>query len=243
MQSQLIECEEYSISNPGDTNIENTITHQRFWKDSNYSSRYCMDYSYEHLKFQKSASYRENIEVTSHDTYYDYWGSIYKSLYNHDMTELNEIVDSLYQVKKNKDLNRIEAAHMIVKFVQDIPYSFVMSEPCEPVKDGKPCQGDSRFGILSPVEFLYTLKGDCDTRTVLLFSLLKNFGYEPLILISNEYLHSMIALNIPATGDYITHKGRKFYFWETTNTGWEPGMISPDMQNIEYWDVALDYDI
>lgn len=202
-----------------------------------------MDYSYENLKYRKSAFFRENIKIAQYDTYTEYWGNIYESLYNHDSRELKLIADSLNQIKQDKELDHIQVAHMIVKFVQDIPYSFVMSEPCEATKDGKPCHGDSRFGILSPVEFLYTLKGDCDTRTVLLFSLLKKFGYEPLILISNEYLHAMIALNIPATGDYITHKGRKFYFWETTNIGWEPGMISPDMQNVKYWDVALDYDI
>ncbi|MFY0652738.1 MAG: hypothetical protein JXQ96_11920 [Cyclobacteriaceae bacterium] len=233
-------CDEYSIELDSASTV---ALHQRFWKDNYHSGRYCMDYSYRSESYIRSEAYRNELKLPRGETYDQFWGAIYNSLYQNDSAELKHLADSLREIRLEKNLNSTEFAHMVVKFVQDIPYSYIISEPCGEMKDGKPCKGDSRFGILSPIEFLYTLKGDCDTRTVLLYGLLKDFGYDALILISNEYLHSMLAVNIPGTGDYISHKGKKFYFWETTNTGWEPGMIAPDMQNTNYWDLALDYDI
>ena len=92
------------------------------------------------------------------------------------------------------------------------------------------------------MEFLYSLSGDCDTRSVLLYTLLKQVEIDPIIVISNEYAHAMIAVDIPGAGDYIIHKGKKFYFWETTNTGWLPGMLPPGVNNLAYWRVTLDHE-
>lgn len=218
------------------------ISHKRSWTNSRSISGFCTNYSVFDSQQKASEDFRASYNPTKEDFYYQYWGNLYQSLYELNRDDLRNIEDSLAIIRDQNDMSGSEFAHLIVSFIQDIPYSYVMSGSCDEIKDGKPCRGNSRFGILSPIEFLYTLDGDCDTRTVLLYSLLIHFGYEPLILISNEYLHSMLALNIPSTGDHLMHKGKKFYFWETTNTGWEPGMLAPDMKNKNYWKIALDYE-
>jgi hypothetical protein len=218
------------------------IEHKRSWTNARSPSGFCMNYAVFEKNMNSSNTFREAINPTSNDFYYEYWGDIYKSLHELNKNDLSTIQDSLIMLKEIKDMSRSEFAYLIVSFVQDIPYSFIKSESCDDVKKGDLCKGDAKFGILSPIEFLYTLHGDCDTRTVLLYSLLSNFGYNPLILVSHEYLHSMLALEIPSSGEFLLHKGRKFYFWETTNTGWEPGMIAPDMKNKNYWNIALDYE-
>ena len=129
---------------------------------------------------------------------------------------------------------------MIVAFVQDIPYQYVLSDGCQN-KVGE-CNPYVSWGIYSPVEFMHHLKGDCDTRTVLLYTLLKNFGFDPLIINSKEYRHSMLALDLPSAGDDFLYKGRRYAYWETTNIGWMPGMLPPEMNNEAYWAVALDYE-
>lgn len=224
------------------SDIGSLVLHNRSWKNARSTTGFCMNYSVLEEKMNSSNTYRESINPKSSDIYYEYWGEIYKSLHELNKQDLKSIQDSLEILKVTRDLNRSEFAYLIVSFIQDIPYSYIKTKGCEDIKNGELCKGDSRFGILSPIEFLYTLHGDCDTRTVLLYSLLNSFGYKPLILISREYLHSMLALEIPSSGEFLTHKGRKFYFWETTNTGWEPGMIAPDMKNKNYWNIALDYE-
>ena len=146
-------CAEISLP---DTILGNSaVRHKRFWRDQSNYDRFCMEYAYEDFKNVNSESYRNQLKTVYTDSYIEYWGHIYQSLYLQDSSELFNLRDSLRSVQIKKSLDRTEFAHMVVKFVQDIPYNYILSEPCEGTKDGRPCRGDSRFGILSPVEFLY----------------------------------------------------------------------------------------
>ena len=71
------------------------------------------------------------------------------------------------------------------------------------------------------------------------YVILEHMGYDPMIVVSDEYAHAMLALNLPAQGDYIRYAGKKYYFWETTATGWGIGMLPPESNNKEYWKKAL----
>ena len=99
--------------------------------------------------------------------------------------------------------------------------------------------GNIKNGVATPLEFFYNKKGDCDTRTVLIYTILKRFGYDVVILNSNLYQHSVIAVNLPSYGDYKSINGKKYYFWETTSQGWELGVLPPDNWDISKWYLAL----
>jgi len=216
-------------------------THQRTWAEYMYNEEFCTQYqvAFEHVA--QAASYRTASRVRNWRSDADYWHEVYRMLYHYDKGNMVALQDSLLAVGQARQLDRGAFARMVVAFVQDIPYNYIMPKGCEGY-DQHPCVPNERYGILSPVEFLYRLQGDCDTRTVLLFTLLTNLGYQPVIVNSSEYAHSMLALDIPASGDYLVHKGRRYAFWETTNTGWLPGMIPPGMNNLHYWHVVLDTD-
>jgi hypothetical protein len=212
-------------------------THQRLWLERSTQFNYCTQYQISYDSMLKAASYRTRSRVREWRNEEDFWHEVYKMLYYLDRGALNTLQDSLRTV--GAQLDRDAFARMVVAFVQDIPYNYVVPKSCDGF-EGHPCVPNERYGILSPVEFLYRLQGDCDTRTVLLFTLLTNLGYQPIIVNSREYAHSMLALDIPAPGDYFVHKGRRYIFWETTNVGWEPGMLPPSMNNKYYWNVVLD---
>jgi hypothetical protein len=166
---------------------------------------------------------------------------LYYDLYQHDKDKLSKLIDTLEQIQVASQLDRTDFANVVVSFVQDIPYSYVLDdEKCEQQEVlYENCIENELFGILSPVEFLHTLSGDCDTRTVLLYTLFKNFNYNPKIAISQAYAHSVLLLDIAASGDHIIHKGQKYFFWETTSTGWEAGILPPDANNVNNWSIAL----
>ncbi|MFZ1806661.1 MAG: hypothetical protein WAU36_05540 [Cyclobacteriaceae bacterium] len=231
-------CDEYSRTDSID-NVNVQLTHHRSWNKYSYDSLYCLSYVMSSNTSDASKEIRNKI-YSQERNYEKYWRNIYYELYNADKESISFLQDSLQQIATQYQLTRNEFAKLIVSFVQDIPYSYVMPGPCD--RTDHPCMGNERFGILSPVEFLYTLTGDCDTRSVLLYALLKHFEYNSLIMISNEYRHAMIAIDLPASGDHIIHKGKRFYFWETTNTGWLPGMLPPGTNNISYWNITLDHE-
>lgn len=231
-------CDEYTSVDS--LNVDDIrFTHHRSWNKYSYDSLYCLTYVLSNHNNKVSNEFRNNL-YSKERNYEDYWRNIYYELYQHDKEGISFLQDSLQNLAVEFKLNRNELAKLIVSFVQDIPYNYVMPGPCD--RNDFPCRGNEKFGILSPVEFLYSLNGDCDTRSVLLYTLLKHFEFDTLIMISNQYRHAMIAIDLPASGDYIIHKGKKFYFWETTNTGWLPGMLPPDVSNITYWKITLDHE-
>ncbi len=225
-------CQEMTLTD----SITNDHHHFRTWRLQTRFSDVCTDYlSMDQLSKQQKYL-REQIYVTGR-TYNEYWGSVYRELVNNDAMYVQFLADSLYNLAVEKGLNAIETAELIVTFVQDIPYSYVKVDDCR--NETKPCYGNAKFGILSPYEFLHTLSGDCDTRSVLLFAMLSYLGYDPMVVISEKYLHAMLALHIPASGDYIIYKNKKYYFWETTAKGWKLGFLPPSNNNVNYWKVAL----
>lgn len=221
---------------------EDGVLHSRIWQDPEQYNEYNLQYSMRNEVFNESKWHRNNYQFEDNHDYSNYWGTIYRYLVEQDSTAIRPVGDSLLLEGNKRKLDRRQFANMLVSFVQDIPYSYILNAPCTSEHQSNPCVENEKFGLLSPVEFLYTLHGDCDTRTTLLYGLLNKFGYEAVVLISDQYAHAMLGVNVPSTGDYIRHKGRKFYFWETTNVGWRSGMLPNDMNNINYWKIALDYE-
>jgi hypothetical protein len=233
----LVECDEYTERD----SARSLVSHERNWEEYGLHSMYCATYTVEDQEAFAAEQFRLTMEVGEYDDPVQSWRELYHILYSQSKDHLVGVQDSLLRAAGDAgQLDRNAFARMIVAFVQDIPYQYVLPEGCD--EAGEACNANVRWGVYSPVEFMYHLKGDCDTRTVLLFTLLKNFGYDPLIINSMQYRHSMLALDIPGAGDEFNHKGRRYSFWETTNVGWLPGMLPPEMNNKDYWTVALDYE-
>jgi len=228
-------CEDYSELD----SLTYAKTHQRNWALADGSGYFCATYQSSHELNGLSEEKRNNIDPNEED-YSRYWGSIYEKLVEENQAHVSYIADSLLRVAQIQELEAERLAELVVAFVQDIPYSFVDTETCtDPAMGGRPCVPGAKFGILSPYEFVHSLAGDCDTRAVLLFALLDYLEFDPLIVISYEYRHAMLALHVPAAGDFISLRGKNYYFWETTATGWQLGMLPPDMRNVDYWEIAL----
>jgi hypothetical protein len=230
-------CDEFVAEEvTGDIDARRII--QRSWNTYQHDA-YCASYASHALDMQEAEQFRSNLHIHWDGDYMRFWNELYYNLSHHDSGKLNVLQDSLYQIAKAQELSSVEFAELIVSFVQDIPYEFVLPEACTGNED-KPCNGNVQYGIYSPSEFIWQLKGDCDTRTVLLYTLLQNFGFNAAIFVSRQYEHSMLGIDLPAYGDYLSFKGTNFYFWETTNVGWMPGVIPPEMNTTAYWSVALD---
>ena len=229
-------------------NNDSTIvySHSRKWRD--YSgNNYNGEFNIREKDYKSSNYFKKNININNTSI----WTKLYSAINNEDIGKLDLILTEFYYIQKIHSLNQREFAEMVVSFVQDIPYALVLQGNCIPHKNQQQiikevleecpdcCIGNQRFGIQTPVEFLANLKGDCDTRTVLIYTILKHFGYDIAVLNSDFYLHSIIGINIPSTGIYKKHKAKKYYFWETTNKYYKIGQIPNHLSNTNHWYVVL----
>lgn len=216
--------------------IKNYVEHTLRWSDYKEKS---FEGSYTVLNdaLYQSKSYRNGLAFSP--AIFDFTLTpIFRAIHEEEQSQLSYFESMLDSIRKTEKLDKAAFVQLVVSCIQTIPYSSILPYQCSFV-DVQPCISNVQFGLYSPTEFLYTLNGDCDTRALLLFTLLSNFGYDVAILTSNRYQHAVLGINLPLSGEYILYQGKKYYVWETTSQGWIPGILPPSCKEIKYWDIAL----
>ncbi|TMI65794.1 MAG: hypothetical protein E6H07_07765 [Bacteroidetes bacterium] len=224
------------------------IVHHRNWND--YAGHaYETDLIIRQNDYLNSKRFHFGLSDGYTGSEHEFWRNIYNQLSNTDKGGLQFIYEKLDSIARNDNMDQVQFANMVVSCVQDIPYVLISNLDCDRYKIENPqdvsvinqtgCFGPSKFGVQSPTEFMYNLKGDCDTRTLFCFTVLSRFNYDVAILNSNQYRHSILGINIPVEGEYKMYRGNRYYLWETTAKGCIPGFISPDYRNMSYWDFIL----
>lgn len=162
------------------------------------------------------------------------------------------VYDSLDKLITSKNLIGRKKAEVIVSMVQSLPYYVIIDESCNPMAYNdreirqmmltSPCLPNIQHGIQSPSEFLSNLKGDCDTRTLFLFKVLKHYDYDVVILGSEYYKHSIIGIHFAyeyGNGIHYEYLGKKYWVWETTAEDMEIGELPYKYTDMRYWSVNL----
>jgi hypothetical protein len=192
-----------------------------------------------------------NLQALKNLSLADY-GTVYSRVYDNDKDHLSGIYTMLDSIKTANKLGKKKFAEVITSMVQSIDYVLVIEAGCDDpitqqdeefrkmLQSGIGCNGNAPFGITTPLEFLSSMNGDCDSRTLLLYTLFKHYRYDVAIINSEFYEHSMLGLNVPgARGMYIRRDGVKYYFWETTNKGYSLGELSREMGMLSFWEIEL----
>lgn len=131
------------------------------------------------------------------------------------------------QFKRRADASKLDALHvaeMALTYVQTIPYEVPADEP---------------FGLKPPPLVITTKKGDCDSKSLLLYMLLNQLGIEAVILSSKAHAHTMVGIPLPTQGTTFRWKDRKYAFAETTAKGATLGYLAPDLASPNDWHVEL----
>ena len=222
-------------------------TSNRFWKD-NFGNSFNGPLTVREKDYFNLKNHVNTYRPASNK---NFWGNLYKYIDAKDSPSLDLVMETFTRINSEKKLNQMEFADMVVTCIQDIPYSFVFQEACMPavnyedsirqVLENCPdcCIGNIVFGIQNPVSFIKNLKGDCDTRTVLIFSILKHFKYDVAILNSDFYKHSILGINLPAKGLNKIYNGKKYMLWETTAKYYGVGAMPNNFNNVTHWNVVL----
>ncbi|MCB0524116.1 MAG: hypothetical protein H6576_04005 [Lewinellaceae bacterium] len=226
---------------------DSIIRHFRVWKDY-AGAEYSGYLSIKTSEWKSSESYHQNtpIAVASLNDF----DMLLRQFIANDSSKLTGVYSLFDSVQVSHKLNEKLFAEAIVSCIQDIPYTLVLDQACDPLlyndqfifeylSSGGNCHPNVKFGIFSPVEFIATLDGDCDTRALLLFTILSHYGYDVVMLSSEIYRHSIIAINLPYMGVSKTINRKRYVLWETTQAGIAPGVFPSKMSNMNNWYVNL----
>ncbi|CAZ96794.1 hypothetical protein [Zobellia galactanivorans] len=226
---------------------DSIITHHRVWEDYT-NNLYEADIKMRVSDYKDAYQLRNNLSIPLNST--SQYNRIVSTIYDYDVNKLDLVYSTLDSLKAEKNLNKIEFAVVVVSLIQDIPYSLILGDACNAniyndtfikeylAKNGD-CQGFTKYGLLTPVEFMSTLQGDCDTRTLLLFTIFNHYNYDVVMLSSELYKHSIIGINLPFKGISKSINGIKYVVWETTTQGIPPGIISREISDMRFWNVSL----
>ncbi len=222
------------------------------FKERNYNATYntsAQDFEQELRAHQQIAD--EAQKQPSEEMY----SFLYAKMVNLDQTKIDSVVAIFKDSVQTKKLSPIATAEMVVTFIQEIPYYLVHDRSCKEVlqnsgsaffkeyhRQKKPCLSEVPFGVQSPFEFLHNLKGDCDTRSLLAFAILKKLNIPCSVWISQTYGHSILGVGLAVgVGMYKNVAGVKHYGVELTAKGYKLGAVSPSQNVTSNWDVALTF--
>jgi hypothetical protein len=243
-----------------DTNGDGTIDDEIIGKEVNWydfsNAFYTAKYNTSTSDFKKSTSEQDQLKnkITQYNSSLDFYTQFYAGLFEIDQNKIRKIAKIFSDSATKKNMDAAQTAEMVTTFVQEIPYYLVHEGSCnEAMQSGnsfmleyhqqhKPCLPNIAAGVQSPYEFLHNLKGDCDTRSLLAFSILKELNIASSVWISEAYGHSILGVGVPVGfGIYKNVNGVKHYGVELTAKGFRLGMVAPENNNANNWDVSIYY--
>lgn len=139
---------------------------------------------------------------------------------NFDTPYIDEVVSTFKRYGERNGLSDSETINHMISFVQHLEYS------TDQVSEG--VDEYPKF----PVETLVDKGGDCEDSAILGAALLRRFGYGAKLIELPGERHMALGLkgddSLP--GSYYTQNDQRYYYIETTATGWDIGQVPPDIE-------------
>jgi hypothetical protein len=243
--------ENKKVTEANNTNKDELISHYIKWSDYD-------DHVYEttlsilRSEVNEAAVAHEELKIQPKNSL----AQVYHQLITEDDPKLQRIYHVFDSIKTNARLDAAQFAAMMVSCIQSIPYYLVLDQSCDARKyqnafiteflnqcTGECCVGYAKYGVRSPAEFVGDLKGDCDTRALIIYLLLKKFNYDVALLTSQYYQHALVAVhfNSQYENEHVAMpiNNKLYYMWETTQAGMTPGEIPLAYRDIKRWNVDL----
>ena len=115
--------------------------------------------------------------------------------------------------KRHREWSKQDRVDFVLSFVQSLPYTL------DDVTTGY--DEFRRYAI----ETLIEGGGDCEDTTILVAAILRGLGEKTALIFTPGHIALGVSGNF--TGASVTYNGRKYYYCETTGTGWTVGTLPP----------------
>lgn len=150
------------------------------------------------------------------------WAEIYRRVYNNSSPQLKSVLEGFNKIFLEENFDARDKVYFAITFVQNVKY-------------GRPGGTLDLFPPLGTIAYRF---GDCDSKAILLYVILERMGIDCAMLWSYNYKHAMLGIKVNGRGNFLTAKGKKYYFLETTYPNWDVGEIPPEFNNVKFWFIS-----
>jgi hypothetical protein len=146
----------------------------------------------------------------------DAWARFYRMVYRESAARLDGFTEAFARTLPADDPT--ESARRILAWVQ----GFVFERDL------------SGLDFVPPLAAAFEGRGDCDSRAVVMAIVLERLGIDCVLMLSREYSHAMLAVDVPGGGQRFPFKGTEYLVAETTaKVGL--GMIDSSQADFSKW--------
>jgi hypothetical protein len=177
-----------------------------------------------------------------------------KKIYLDFIKASNPVIDSMVKAMKldmnKKQIRGNDMLNYVVTAIQTPRYTSIeygdkcKYNDCRPRADGRGCcENIKPFGLFTPAEFILQKTGDCDTKSLVAYALLKKLGFNAALLAGDTEggPHAMLGLTNVAPiipSKYVQYNGRIYYPWEVTEK-WDDCQLG----NMTMWRGWLNWNV
>ena len=198
------------MNQPGWITVNQTPVIERnyTWISKGHEASITLDIPQDLYDYYKNQPHPTNVTP---ETFADY------TLNANDRQYLHDLLEKLKDSSNFKSYSARNDYRNVVAFVQNIVYK----------EDTDPVTNQPTDYWQYPVETLALGTGDCEDTAILSAALLKEMGYDVVIVIlPGNPGHAGAAIACAnCNGYYYPLDGKRYYFLETTGTGFSPGSM------------------
>jgi len=146
----------------------------------------------------------------------DAWARFYRMVYRESAGRLDGFTEAFARTLPRADST--ESARRVLAWVQ----GFVFERDL------------SGLDFVPPLVAAFERRGDCDSRALVMAMILERLGIDCVLMLSREYSHAMLAVDLPGGGQRFPFEGREYLVAETT-AGVGLGMIDSSQADFSKW--------
>ena len=146
----------------------------------------------------------------------DAWARYYRMVYKESAAELDNLTQAFSGSLPMNDPT--ESARRVLAWVQGFRYE----------------RDFAGIDFVIPLTAAFEQRGDCDSRAMVMAVILERLGIDCILMVSREYSHAMVGVDVPGGGQRFTFNGKAYLVAETTaKVGL--GMIDSTQADFSRW--------
>ncbi len=136
--------------------------------------------------------------LKSETLWVDAWARYYRMVYKESAARLDNLTQAFSNSLPAHDPT--ESARRVLAWVQGFLYE----------------RNFAGIDFVPPLTAAFEKRGDCDSRAMVMGIILERLGIDSVLMVSREYSHAMLAVDVPGGGQRFTYNGKAYLVAETT---------------------------